>query len=181
MDSLVHKYLAWHLGWNSHHPNPAAVGLVASFLLSYKFTIWEWSCKRPERNNKNPLWSNKKTHLFHPRAWLFSLCFPSNRPTGPQVLVQDLCTQDLEDSKLNGEDPSNCLKQTKKHIRCIQNVLFFSSRKPPPHWFMGICQHQIELPRLLGKLPSCWPPKNQIGWICELFPPPNPGHFGSMK
>ena len=112
------------LRMNSHHPNPPAVGLVASFLLSYKFTIWEWSCKRPERNNKNPLWSNKQT-CFSSKNLTFFTMFSSNRPTGPQVLVQDLCTQDLEDSKLNGEDPSNCLKQTKKTHQLYPKWFFF--------------------------------------------------------
>lgn len=75
-----------------------------------------------------------------------------------------------------GKIPAFPLCKNQTH-RLYPKLLFFSSRKPPPHWFMGICQHQIELPRLLGKLPSCWPPQQSERLNLLIFSPMEPRPF----
>ena len=168
------------LRMNSHHPNPPAVGLVASFLLSYKFTIWEWSCKRPERNNKNPLWSNKQT-CFSSKNLTFFTMFSlqqAHRPTGvgPRSLHPRSRGLQVEWGR-----SLQLLETNKKNTSVVSKMVFFLAENLHPIGLWVYANTKLSYPDFLGSFPAVGLPKIRSVESVNFFPLWNLGHFGSMK
>ena len=153
---------------NSHHPDPPAAVFLVGF--SYEFLVaflqihhLRVKLQTSRTQQQEPAVKQQKNMFFIQELDFFHHVFP---PTGPQVLVQDLCSPRSRGLQVEWGKSMPSLFVKTKHIRCIQKC-DFSSRKPPPHWFMRYMptpnwatQTSWEASQLLAS------PNSQSGWIC---------------